>query len=83
MHSEEHECCGHTLDATLGDLLEQPDYAGLDYEDGCLNATVVCKVPSIYYVVTFRRGRGVKYKLSPKMPLNAQKGQKNVQKYLK
>ena len=56
VHSEEHECCGHTLNATLGDLLEQPDYAGLDYEDGCLNATVVCKVSSMYYVVvTFRK----------------------------
>ena len=65
VHSEEHECCGHTLDATLGNLLEQPDYAGLDYEDGCLNATVVCKVPSIYYVVvTFKTS--LKYFQPPK-----------------
>jgi len=35
--------CGHTIIATLGDLLKQPDYAGLDYEDGCENATVTCK----------------------------------------
>ena len=35
--------CGHTINATLGDLLEQPDYAGTDYEDGSLEATVVCK----------------------------------------
>jgi hypothetical protein len=42
VHSEEGEC-GHTIRATLGDLLEQPDYAGLDYEDGLENATVLCK----------------------------------------
>lgn len=41
VHSEEGEC-GHIINATLGDLLEQPDYAGLDYEDGLQNATVVC-----------------------------------------
>jgi len=35
--------CGHMIIATLGDLLNQPDYAGLDYEDGCENATVTCK----------------------------------------
>jgi len=34
--------CGHVIKAKLGDLLRQPDYAGLDYEDGCQNATVVC-----------------------------------------
>ena len=34
---------GHTVNATLGDLLRQRDYAGLDYEEGCMNATVVCK----------------------------------------
>ena len=39
--------CGHTIIATLGDLLKQPDYAGLDYEDGCENATVTCKVPHL------------------------------------
>jgi len=43
VHSEKHECCGHTINATLGDLLMQPDYAGTDYEDGSLEATVVCK----------------------------------------
>lgn len=37
---EEEGECGHTIIATLGDLLKQPDYAGLDYEDGCENATV-------------------------------------------
>ena len=42
IHSEAHEGCGHTIEATLGDLLEQPDYAGLDYEDGSMEATVVC-----------------------------------------
>ena len=36
--------CGHMIIATLGDLLNQPDYAGLDYEDGLENATVTCKV---------------------------------------
>lgn len=40
---EEEGECGHTIIATLGDLLKQPDYAGLDYEDGCENATVTCK----------------------------------------
>jgi len=30
----------HTIDATLGDLLKQPDYAGCDYEDGLENATM-------------------------------------------
>lgn len=43
IHSEAHEGCGHTIEATLGDLLEQPDYAGLDYEEGSMEATVVCK----------------------------------------
>ena len=36
--------CGHPLNATLGDLLKQPDYAGTDYESGLEDATVVCKV---------------------------------------
>ena len=44
VHSEKHEFCGHIIDATLGDLLEQPDYAGLDYEDNLQNATELCKV---------------------------------------
>ena len=44
VHSEKHEFCGHIIDATLVDLLEQPDYAGLDYEDNLQNATVLCKV---------------------------------------
>ena len=43
VYSEVHDGCGHTIEATLGDLLEQPDYAGLDYKDGCMEATVVCK----------------------------------------
>ena len=34
--------CGHTCNATLGDLLRQPDYAGMDYENSCQYATVVC-----------------------------------------
>ena len=34
--------CPHNCSATLRDLLEQPDYAGLDYEDGCENAVVFC-----------------------------------------
>jgi len=42
VHSEGHDC-GHTIEATLGDLLRQPDYGGDDYEDGLQNATVVCK----------------------------------------
>ena len=36
--------CGHPINATLGDLLKQPDYAGLDSADGSENATVVCKI---------------------------------------
>jgi len=35
--------CGHILTATLGDLLNQPDYGGNDYEDGLQEATVICK----------------------------------------
>jgi len=44
VHSETHAFCGHDIDATLGDLLEQPDYGGDDYEMGLENATVLCKV---------------------------------------
>ena len=44
VHSEKHEFCGHIIDATLGDLLNQPDYGGDDYENGLGNATVLCKV---------------------------------------
>ena len=36
--------CGHIIIATLGDLLKQTDFAGLDYEEECGNATVTCKV---------------------------------------
>ncbi len=43
VHSEKHDSCGHTINATLGDLVMQPDYAGLDYEEGSMEATVVCK----------------------------------------
>ena len=39
---EKNDMCGHMMEATLGDLLKQPDYAGLDYEDGCQEATVCC-----------------------------------------
>jgi len=42
VHQEKGPWCGHMIQAKLGDLLEQPDYAGLDYEDGCQEATVVC-----------------------------------------
>ena len=34
--------CGHNCSATLRDLLEQPDYAGMDYEDGQQEAVVFC-----------------------------------------
>ena len=37
--------CGHKVEATLGDLLKQPDYAWPDYE--LKNATVICKVKSL------------------------------------
>ena len=39
---EEMGQCGHMIQAKLGDLLQQPDYVGLFYEDGCENATVIC-----------------------------------------
>jgi hypothetical protein len=42
VHSEEGEC-GHTIRATLGDLLKQPDSANLDGENDLKNATVICK----------------------------------------
>ena len=41
--SDSNEFCGHEVDVKLCDVLYQPDYAGTDYEDGCENATVVCK----------------------------------------
>jgi len=43
----EGECenCSLLMKAKLKDLLKQPDYAGLDYEDGCENATVRCEGP--------------------------------------
>ena len=47
VHQEE-GMCGHMIEATLGDLLKQPDYAGLDYEDGLEDATVICKEKSFY-----------------------------------
>jgi len=34
--------CGHQCTVTLRNLLRQPDYAGLDYEDGLENATIFC-----------------------------------------
>ena len=34
--------CGHECTATVRDLMEQPDYAGMDYEDGSQNAVVLC-----------------------------------------
>lgn len=37
--------CGHNIDATLEDLLKQPDYGGNDYENGLEEATVLCKEP--------------------------------------
>jgi len=37
--------CGHSKDVKLCDVLYQPDYGGDDYEDGSLNATVVCEEP--------------------------------------
>lgn len=42
--SEQSDECGHVMKATVGDLLKQPDYAGLDYEDGLQEATVTCGV---------------------------------------
>ena len=36
------EICELKYDAILRDLLNQPDYAGLDYEDDSRNATVRC-----------------------------------------
>ena len=36
--------CTGTLKATVRDLLKQPDYAGCDYEDGSILASVKCKL---------------------------------------
>ena len=33
---------GDTVKVLLKDVLYQPDYAGMDYEDGCQDATAVC-----------------------------------------
>ena len=35
------------MKAKLKDLLRQPDYAGLDYEDGLQDATVRCEASMI------------------------------------
>ena len=35
--------CTGTLKATVRDLLQQPEYAGTDYEEGCSEATVNCE----------------------------------------
>ena len=37
------ENCGEDVSCTLEDLLGQPDYAGLDYEDGGQNGAVQCE----------------------------------------
>lgn len=42
--SETAQECEHEMKATLGNLLKQPDYAGLDCMDGLQNATVSCGV---------------------------------------
>ena len=47
VYSEAGEC-GHDIDATLGDLLEQQDYGGNDYEMELMKATVLCKEPDCY-----------------------------------
>ena len=36
-------CCTKTLKMTWGEALDQPTYAGLDYEDGGQNASVQCE----------------------------------------
>lgn len=36
------EACDEELSCTIKDILHQPDYAGMDYEDGCENATLRC-----------------------------------------
>ena len=60
VHKEE-GMCGHMIEATLGDLLKQPDYAGFDYEMGLENATVVCKVKSFYcFRVVSEDGKNIK-----------------------
>ena len=45
VHSETWWLCGHHIDARLGDLLKQPDYAGTDFLHGGEDATVFCKEP--------------------------------------
>ena len=60
VHKEE-GMCGHMIEATLGDLLKQPDYAGFDYEMGLENVTVVCKVKSFYcFRVVSEDGKNIK-----------------------
>ena len=34
--------CGRSIDCKVEDVLYQPDYAGLDYEDGGQDATLQC-----------------------------------------
>ena len=55
VHKEE-GMCGHMIEATLGDLLKQPDYAGLDYVE-LEDATVVCKVKSFCFGVVSEDGK--------------------------
>jgi hypothetical protein len=42
--------CSKPLKATVGQLLYQPDYAGMDYEDGGQRARVQCKCGTGNYV---------------------------------
>jgi hypothetical protein len=44
--------CGTTLTSTLRDVLAQPDYAGLDYEDGGQNGALQCEECECGYYVT-------------------------------
>lgn len=39
--------CGEDLRCTIGDILDQPNFAGLDYEEGGENATFKCKVEQV------------------------------------
>ena len=35
--------CGHMISATLGELLKQSDFPGIDYGEDCGNVSVTCK----------------------------------------
>ena len=53
VHKDTGFFCCHKVEATLGDLLKQPDYSNFDYE--LKNATVICKVCDQLYCFSLDR----------------------------